>query len=786
MKTIFEGKKLYAVIIAFLLMITFFITFHIIRNHYQYVFKNVITENTLTANLLSSLLYEHQKAAISILESYAQRPLFIDAVKKKDFHRAIYHLKSLSEHHTEIDALFITDKSGTVWANYPVSKESYGKNLAYRDWYKGVSKKWRPYISSVFRLIVLKKDLAVAVSVPVLDGQGKVIGILGSTQRTLFLATFIKGNTIDPEKSITLLDQEGNIIFSNALPYQEKITKYPDAHVLEKALAGVFIDMEIADAKEKGSISYISIAPVEGIGWSVIVGQEKNAILKPLYGYFILSAVTGFVIFILLAVSLLYFRREYKYRKTKELFQAEEKYRNIFNDAILGIYQTTSEGRFLSANPALARMYGYDTPEELINNVTDLATQSYINPEDREIFKRILLREGVVEKFETPLRKKGGEIIWVSINAHTVKDTQGNISCYEGTIENITERKKAEEALRLSEENFRRSLDDSPLGARIVTVEGETIYANRAILDIHGYDSIEELRTTPIKKRYTPESFAEFKIRREKRKRCDSDPSEYDISIVRKDGEVRQLQVFRKEVLWDGERQFQVIYQDITERKQAEEKIKASLREKEIMLKEIHHRVKNNLQVISSLLSLQSSYLQDEKAIKALEESIERVENMANIHTQLYESQDLTRVDFGSFIKDLIGNIGQSYGRAVSPVAINVDVGEINLGIDNSIPCGLILNELISNALKYAFPEGKEGAINVRVRSEDSQVVLMVQDNGIGFPELIDFTKVKTLGLSLVNILVRQMNGKMDMQVGGGTMWTVTFPVKKDREWQND
>ncbi len=120
MKTLFEGKKLYAVIIVFLFIIIFFITFHAIRSHYQFVLKDTITENKSTANLLSSLIYEHQKAAISILESYAQRPLFIDAVKKKDFNHVIPHLKSLSEHHTEIDALFITDQSGTLWANYPV------------------------------------------------------------------------------------------------------------------------------------------------------------------------------------------------------------------------------------------------------------------------------------------------------------------------------------------------------------------------------------------------------------------------------------------------------------------------------------------------------------------------------------------------------------------------------------------------------------------------------------------------------------------------------------------
>ncbi len=130
-----------------------------------------------------------------------------------------------------------------------------------------------------------------------------------------------------------------------------------------------------------------------------------------------------------------------------------------------------------------------------------------------------------------------------------------------------SERKRNEEALRRAEENFRRSLDDSPLGIRIVTIDGETIYANRAILDIYSY---EDLNTIPLKKRYTPESYAEYKIRREKRKRGDYVPSEYEISIIRKDGEVRNLQVYRKEILWDGERQFQVTYQDITERKRAE------------------------------------------------------------------------------------------------------------------------------------------------------------------------------------------------------------------------
>jgi len=139
---------------------------------------------------------------------------------------------------------------------------------------------------------------------------------------------------------------------------------------------------------------------------------------------------------------------------------------------------------------------------------------------------------------------------------------------------NIARRKRAEEELRLSEENFRFSLEDSPMGVRIVTEGGEFLYANRAILDIYGCDSFEELKTTPVEKRYTPESFAEHQIRKEKRKRGENVPSEYDISIVRTDGEIRHLQVFRKEILWDGERQYQVIYHDSTDRKRVEAKLK--------------------------------------------------------------------------------------------------------------------------------------------------------------------------------------------------------------------
>ena len=170
-----------------------------------------------------------------------------------------------------------------------------------------------------------------------------------------------------------------------------------------------------------------------------------------------------------------------------------------------------------------------------------------------------------------------------------------------GSLQDVTELKREEEKLRKSEENFRLSLDDSPLGVRIVTAEGETLYANQATLKIYGYARIEELKRTPIKERYTPESYAEFKTRKEKRERGEVGPSEYEISIVRKNGEVRHIQVFRKEIWWNGARQFQVIYQDITDRKRVEVELQKTL-------DSLKKAVSANIQIMVSAVEMRDPY----------------------------------------------------------------------------------------------------------------------------------------------------------------------------------
>jgi len=215
---------------------------------------------------------------------------------------------------------------------------------------------------------------------------------------------------------------------------------------------------------------------------------------------------------------------------------------------------------------------------------------------------------------------------------------------------------------------------------------------------------------------------------------------------------------------------------DITPRKQAEEALRASLHEKEILLKEIHHRVKNNMQVISSLLSLQSRHLTDKAAIEMFRESQQRIRSMALVHEKLYQSKDLSRIDFSKYIESLIMFLFHSYRVNSDLVRMKTEVRNVLLDINSAIPCGLIINELVMNALKHAFPGGRKGEIIVSLRpSGDDRFILSVSDDGVGFPAGLDFHKTETLGMQLVTMLVDQLDGTISLERKPGTRFEVVF-----------
>ena len=222
------------------------------------------------------------------------------------------------------------------------------------------------------------------------------------------------------------------------------------------------------------------------------------------------------------------------------------------------------------------------------------------------------------------------------------------------------------------------------------------------------------------------------------------------------------------------------------ERKLAEEKINASLKEKELLLREIHHRVKNNIQVISSLLKLQYDYIKDKEAQEMLIESQNRIEAMALIHEKLYQTENLSRIDFKRYIETLTDTLFDFYGVCAERILLKIDVDKVLFGIDAAIPCGLIVNELVSNSLKHAFPEGRCGEIKIALLPLDENVFeLTVSDNGMGLPRGLDFRNTESLGLQLVNILTEQLHGEIEIDRASGTEFKITFKRKKHVKRKN-
>jgi PAS domain S-box-containing protein len=221
--------------------------------------------------------------------------------------------------------------------------------------------------------------------------------------------------------------------------------------------------------------------------------------------------------------------------------------------------------------------------------------------------------------------------------------------------------------------------------------------------------------------------------------------------------------------------------QDVTARKKTEEQIKASLKEKEVLLQEVHHRVKNNMQIISSLLNLQSRQIRDEQVLKTFKSSQNRVRSMALIHERLYSSKDFAKLDFSEYVKSLTSHLFSSYGVSQNAIKLNLKIKDIHLDLNTAIPCGLIINELISNSLKHAFPNGKKGEINIIMNQlNEDKIELIVSDNGAGIPKNVDIKKTESLGLHLVNILAEgQLHGEVKLDREKGTNFNIRLGVKK-------
>ncbi|MDO8872716.1 MAG: histidine kinase dimerization/phosphoacceptor domain -containing protein [Methanoregula sp.] len=221
-------------------------------------------------------------------------------------------------------------------------------------------------------------------------------------------------------------------------------------------------------------------------------------------------------------------------------------------------------------------------------------------------------------------------------------------------------------------------------------------------------------------------------------------------------------------------------FRDITERKRAEEALNKSLHEKEMLLKEIHHRVKNNLQIVASLLNLQSRHITDPATLAMFRESQNRVRAMALVHERLYRSEDISSIDLSDYVRFMGTNLFKFYEITPATVRLEVGISDIRMDINRAIPLGLLINELLSNSLKHAFPAGRKGTIAVTGEKDDGTVRIIVQDDGAGIPESLDWKNTSSLGLQLVNSLTDQLEGTIELDRTAGTKFTIRIPVAQD------
>ncbi len=469
---------------------------------------------------------------------------------------------------------------------------------------------------------------------------------------------------------------------------------------------------------------------------------------------------------------------EARKKSEADLRDAETRYRLLFEhspDSIVIVDPATA--RPLEFNEMACRQLGYTREEFAQLVVSDLEASE--TPEEISAHIASVLRAGRHD-FETRHRTKSGEIRDVHVTAQVIEILGHPV--YHGVWRDITERKRAEETLRESEGQLHAILENAPDGIYLNDFAGNFLHGNRKTEEIMGYKREEIIGKNMMELNLlAPEDLAKAaKLMQESAEGKSTGPDE--LTLIKKDGSRIIVEINTSVVQRHGQPNVIGFVRDITERNRAEETIQASLREKEILLREIHHRVKNNMQVISSLFNLQAGQITAENARRVLKEGQLRIRSMALVHEKLYQSRDLSKIDFADYLRSLAAHLFHFYSVEAGRIRLlETHLEPIYLSVNSAVPCGLLVNELVSNSLKHAFPADRKGTVEVGLRrGEDGIVELRVADDGVGFPGSLDFRRTESLGLQIVNLLAGQLGGTIELKGGNGTDFRITFREPED------
>lgn len=462
-----------------------------------------------------------------------------------------------------------------------------------------------------------------------------------------------------------------------------------------------------------------------------------------------------------------------RYQAEQALRQSEARFRWLVSSLDDIVFTLDLQGRLTSVYGRLNDRFDL-VPERVIGkNVSEIFDESIARQHKGEV-ARALSGESLIYECEFG---SAPDKIYFQVSLAPLRASEGQLVGVAGLGRDITAKKRAELALKESEERFRLLYERAPLGYQSLDIQGCFIDVNQTWQEMMGYTRAE-VCGKPFSSFMTPESAGQFPVRFSQfLERGVVVGNEFE--MVRKDGS-RFIASFNGKVGRDPNGQFlqtHCIMEDITEQRRAEERLKSSLQEKEVMLREIHHRVKNNLQIMASLLRLQSESLDDPAALAAFEQSRQRIRSMALVHEELYHSQNLAQVDLASYLQKLGAYLHSAYGSGPA-VEILVEAEQVHVSVEKAIPCGLIVNELVSNAMKYAFEGRARGTITIQLRTRGDELLLRVADNGVGLPAGLEIERSETLGLQLVSILAHQLEGELQLEDAPGAALRLVFPVR--------
>ena len=439
-------------------------------------------------------------------------------------------------------------------------------------------------------------------------------------------------------------------------------------------------------------------------------------------------------------------------------------YNNLFSKMNSGAIVIDSLKRVVEINPAAENLLKIEKKVIGTNFEENLKQLNQIFP---------IIKNGSDVKIEIKINNPTD--MWLDLQITPLYKQNYQLLGWLITFRDINPRKIAENSLQRSEKDYRDLVDNALVGIYKADQRGNIIFSNDSIVKMFGYDSKDGFENFNISSLYKNLSDRDIIL-----KKLDKDGKleEYEVEMVKKDGSILNILASATK---NGET-ISGMTMDITDKKKAQNQIKKSLKVKDMLLKEIHHRVKNNLMVISSLLSLQSRYIKDEASKSIFKDSQNRARSMALIHELLYQSSDLKSINFGTYINKLTNELFSVYITDPNKIKLNMDIDDIMLDINTAIPLGLIVNELVSNSMKHAFPNVKQGKIGVEFKLDDGNYSLIVSDNGVGFSNDYDIQHSDSLGLKIVNSLTEQIEGDIRVEIANGTKFIINFKEEMYRD----